>query len=98
MVSIDLRDVDDSLSSPRCRLNCVEPEDDAEVTSSLHVERLDRRHHRHGVVLILAHGVERLSLRRLDADEQPRNEHSRISDRISGRLAMLSVARGRMRG
>ena len=51
----------------------IEAEDDARGDlQSVVVECLDRRHHRHGVVLILAHRLERVGFRRLDADEQCR--------------------------
>ena len=68
----NLRHVDEILE-PALRVVGVgiEAEDDAGGDfQPVAVERPDGFHHRHGDVLILAHGLERVGLRRLDADEQ----------------------------
>jgi hypothetical protein len=66
-----LRDIDERLD-PRLAVSGVGVEAENNARRHLHpvvVNRFDRLHHRQGSVLLLAHGLECIDFRRLDADE-----------------------------
>ena len=67
----DVRDLDEVLE-PRLGIVGIGVETENDAGGDLQaviVQGLDRFHHRHGDVLVLAHRLERVSLRRLDAHE-----------------------------
>ena len=100
----DVRKLDEILQ-PRLGVGRVgvEAENDAgRDFQAVVVERLDRFHHRDRVVVLLAHGLERIGLRRLDADEQAEEAglaHQRedvrllgdVERRLAGELHRIAV-------